>query len=134
MAVPRPPLGLDDRGKKLWKSIHELHAGLTEPDREVVLEACRVADRCERLDAICRVSEPVVETDKGGLITHPAFAEARQQQNLFKQLIAALRLPDEMTGKRAQYRGPRGVQQPKGAGGGATVTAIDRAARAARGA
>lgn len=113
--IPRPPTGLDPRGRKLWKSIHEQHPALTDPEREVVLEACRVADRLERLDAVCKVSEPVIES-RTGLIAHPAFAEARQQQNLLKQLVASLRIPDADTGKRPQYRGTRGVQQPKGAG------------------
>jgi hypothetical protein len=128
-AVPRPPAGLEARGRKLWKSIHDQHPNISEPEREVALEACRVADRLERLDVICRASEPVIETDKGGLITHPAFGEARQQQNLLKQMVAALRLPDGANGKRPQTRPARGTQAPKGAGG--TVSSLDRA-RAAR--
>lgn len=127
--IPRAPAGLEARGRKLWKSIHDQHPNISEPEREVALEACRVADRLERLDAICRVSEPVIETDKGGLITHPAFAEARQQQNLLKQMVAALRLPEPASGKRPQTRPARGVQAPKGAGG--KVSSLD-AARSAR--
>jgi hypothetical protein len=128
--IPRAPAGLEDRGKKLWRSIHQQHPGISDPEREVALEACRVADRLERLDAICRVSEPVIETDKGGLITHPAFAEARQQQNLLKQLVASLRIPEGATGKRPQTRPARGVQAPKGA---AKVTALDKFRQASGG-
>lgn len=128
--VPAVPDGLDERGARLWVSVHEQHPGLTDPEREVVLEACRVADRLERLDAICRVSEPVIETDKGGLITHPAFAEARQQQNLLKQLVASLRLPDPASGKRPQTRPARGVQAPKGSG---TVSSLERMRQRASG-
>jgi hypothetical protein len=127
--IPDVPRGLDERGARLWRSMHEQHPDITDAEREVALEACRVADRLERLDAVCRVSEPVIEA-KTGLIAHPAFAEARQQQNLLKQLVASLRLPDEGSGKRPQRRPARGVQQPKGAG---SVTALDRL-RAARGA
>jgi hypothetical protein len=124
------PAGLEDRGRRLWASIHAQHPNISDAEAEVALEAARVADRLERLDAVCRASEPVVETDKGVLITHPAFAEARQQANLLKQLVASLRLPDEKTGTRPQTRPARGVQQPKGAG---SVSSLDRA-RAARGA
>lgn len=130
MAVVRAPAGLEARGRRLWRAVHEQHPGMSEPEREVVLEACRVADRLERLDAICRVSEPVIETDKGMLITHPAFAEARQQANLLKQLVASVRLPDAATGRRPQTRPARGVQQPKGAG---TVSSLERARQAAGG-
>jgi hypothetical protein len=130
-AIPEPEGILEARGRRLWDSIHQQHPNISDAEREVALEACRVADRLERLDEICRASEPVVETDKGQLITHPAFAEARQQQNLLKQLVASLRMPEPATGKRPQVRSARGVQQPKGAGG--NVSSIDRA-RAARGA
>jgi hypothetical protein len=128
--VPDPQGILEDRGLRLWTSIHEQHPNISDAEREVALEACRVADRLERLDAICRRESPVIETDKGLPITHPAFAEARQQQNLLKQLVASLRMPEPATGKRPQVRSARGVQQPKGAG---SVSSLDRA-RAARGA
>lgn len=129
MTVPRTPPGLQTRGRKLWRDLwkqHEFEVG----EAEVVLEACRTADRLERLNEICETAEPVIETDKGGVITHPAFGEIRQQANLLKMLITALRLPDEQSGKRPQYRGPRGAQKPSQAG---TVTALDRARKAAGG-
>ncbi len=129
--APRTPTGLGRRGKRLWASIHAQHPNISEPEAEVALEAARVADRLERLDAICRAVEPVIETEKGNVITHPAFAEARQQANLLKQLVAALRLPDEKTGTRPQTRPARGVQQPKGAG---NVSSLERARAARRGA
>jgi hypothetical protein len=120
---------LDTRGTKLWESIHLQHPAMSEAERELVVEACRIADRLERLDYICRMESPVIES-RTGPIAHPALAEARQQQNLLKQIIAALRIPDAKTGDRAQHRSARGVQQPKGAG---SVSSLDRA-RAARGA
>ena len=126
-AIPAPDEHLEDRGKRLWASMLTQHPGMSEAEREVALEACRVADRLERLDRVCRVSEPVIETDKGGLITHPAFAEARQQANLLKQLVASLRLPEPASGRRPQARPGGGVNQPKGSG---TVTALEKLRRA----
>lgn len=128
--IPEPEGILDSRGRRLWDSIHTQHPNISDAEREVALEACRVADRLERLDHLCRVNQPVIETEKGQLITHPAFAEARQQANLLKQLVASLRMPEPASGKRPQVRSARGVQQPKGAG---SVSSIERA-RAARGA
>lgn len=121
--IPEPQGILEDRGTRLWTSIHEQHPNISPAEQEVALEACRVADRLERLDVLCRSNEPVVETEKGQLITHPAFAEARQQQNLLKQLVASLRMPDPKTGRQPQTRPARGVQQPKGSG---TVTSLDK--------
>lgn len=125
------PAGLEIRGVRLWDSLLAQDDLLTDdenPAREVALEACRTADRLERLNDICSSVDPVVFNDKGMPMTHPAFAEARQQANVLKQLVAALRLPDQATGTRPQRRGPRGVQQPTGAG---KVSSLDRA-RAAK--
>ncbi|WP_155288816.1 hypothetical protein [Rhodococcoides fascians] len=123
MVASDVPAGLQARGARLWGMFLAQDDGLTvdtDPRREVALEACRVADRLERLNEICDRVEPIIETDKGAL-THPAFPEARQQANVLKQLVAALRLPDEATGKRPQRRGPRGAQRPS------VVSSLDRA-------
>lgn len=125
------PVGLEARGSRLWESFMAQDDSLSvesNPARDVALEACRVADRLERLNDICVAAEPVVTNDKGMPMTHPAFAEARQQANVLKQLVAALRLPDQATGSRPQRRGPRGAQQPTGSG---KVSSLDRA-RAAK--
>lgn len=117
------PAGLNARGCRLWSSLLAQDAELEsedDPRREVALEACRVADRLERLNEICESVSPIIETEKATMI-HPAFAEARQQANVLKQLVAALRLPDEATGKRPQRRGPRGAQRPS------VVSSLDRA-------
>jgi hypothetical protein len=56
--------------------------------------------------------DAVVEGRTGGPMIHPVLAEVRQQAALLARLVAALRLPDEATGKRPQKRQVRGVQQP----------------------
>lgn len=107
-------------GRRLWASLLSQDAALeveSTPAREVALEACRAKDRCDALDAVCR-SEPVMlTTDKRLPVAHPAWVEARQQANILKQLVAALRLPDEATGKRPQrHTGAAGVRKPNGTG------------------
>ena len=138
----RTPSGLATRGRKLWR---ELTAEHTIPAAELVLleEACRIADRLDRLDAILtdpdaswlrlRVSEDTAEVT---VTVDAVLSEARQQANVLKQLITALRIPDEVTGKQPQRRGARGAYSTgakTGATRPATVSALDRA-RAARGA
>jgi hypothetical protein len=129
--TPRPPSALGARGKALWKALHVQHPALTDPERELVLEACKTADHLDQIETYLPTGDPFVMDAKGTMSVHPGFVEARQQANILKQLIAALRLPDEKTGQRPQHRGGErgGVYKPRGG----TVTALDRA-RAARGA
>lgn len=106
---------LGSRGARLWASLLEQDGSLTNeqnPMREVALTACRTADRVEHLEELARQTDPVVEGRQGPMI-HPLFAEVRQQAQLLARLVAALRLPDEATGKKPQHRQLRGVQQPR---------------------
>lgn len=138
-ATPRAPVGLGTRGKRLWKDLHELTE--FDPAQLAILEeACRTADRLDRLDAILRGADAEWLTlrlgaDEGDVTVVLAgpLAEARQQQTVLKQLLVALRLPDVQTGAKPQHRGARGAYNPKGsaAATSGTVTALDRA-RAAR--
>ena len=111
----------DTGGTALWAAItgdHDLDAGqLVQLE-----EACRIKDRCDTLDRAVRELE-----NTGELKDYmAAVAQANASANQMKQLIAALRLPDEH-GKRPQRRGPRGSYKP----GGAKVSSIERA-RAAK--
>ncbi len=122
-------------GRRLWERLIAQDASLDDelnPNRDVALEACRAKDRCDILDGVCQ-SEPVLlDNGKGQPVTHPAWVEARQQANMLKQLVAALRLPDDATGKRPQrHTGPAAGRRPS-AGTGAAVSSLERA-RAAKG-
>jgi len=150
---PAAPPGLGPRGKRLWKDVTE--ADTLDGARLVILqEACRCADRLDRLDKLLNG-----DVDTWAILTHrlqtgdyelkidSALSEARQQQNTMKQLLASLRLPDA-AGNRPQARGgargaygkPVGVPaSPEPAatdddtGTGGTVTPLERARRAAGG-
>lgn len=137
MAGPKAPAGLEARGLRLWREVLAGYDLVGKPAELVMLEeACRIADRLEKLDELLRGEERVwarilvpQDETRGDLtlVVDGALSEARQQANILKQLIAALRLPDEASGKRPQQRGgARGVYQSGGAGAG-RVTALDRA-------
>lgn len=137
MAVSVAPKGLAPRGRRLWRAILDVND--LDPAQTVMLEeACRTADRLERLDELLRGevdSWASLILDRDGntyeLRIDGALSESRQQQNILKQLLAALRLPDEASGKRPQQRGgARGAYKPTAATG-AKVSSLDRA-RAAR--
>jgi hypothetical protein len=80
-------------------------------------EACRAKDRLDLLHSL------LAEGMDSALLK-----DANATANLMKQLIAALRLPDPVSGKVPQYRGPRGAQKPSVPSG---VSSLDRA-RAAK--
>ncbi len=105
---------LGPRGARLWASLLMQDSSLEDasnPMREVALTACRTADRVDHLETLARETEPVVEGRQGPMI-HPLLAEVRQQSALLARLVAALRLPDEATGRKPQRRPMRGVQKP----------------------
>ena len=117
-------------GKRLWTALLALDASLADvanPVRQVAVEACRAKDRCDRLEAIVRAEPTMLTSDKGAPTTHPAYAEARQQANVFKQLVASLRLPDEATGRRPQrHLGAAGVRQPSPSSARARLRAVEQ--------
>jgi hypothetical protein len=139
------PDGLGDRGRKLWADITELHE--LDPVQAVTLvEACRTADRLEQLDQIIAGKgvlrllhfRHMVERDSDDerhlvMTVDGVLSEVRQQQTVLKQLLAALRLPDGVSGKRPQQRGgARGAYTPGGKAG--SVSSLDRARAAKSGA
>lgn len=123
MSKHKPPARLRTRGRRFWDEITEVH-DLDAAQLLQLEEVCRTADRLEALDQLLTgdASDWVELIEKKGadgtveVVVDKALSEARQQANILKQLIAALRLPDEATGKRPQTRPARGAHQPKGTG------------------
>ena len=133
MTTEREPDGLRAGGLELWRGVTEVH-DLDVTQRAQLLEACRAKDRLDQLDGLLRgdidVWASVYTSDAGvDLVIDRALDKANTTANLMKQLLAALRLPDEASGKRPQFRGPRGAQAPTVPGG--KVSSLDRA-RAAK--
>jgi hypothetical protein len=100
--APDPPADLGDSGRALWDELLSSFE-FDAQDVALVLEACRVKDRLEALDAVVRADGVTVESPQG-VKAHPALVEARQQEITLTRIIASLRLPDE-DGSRAQRRG-----------------------------
>lgn len=118
------PADLRPGGSALWDAVTEDHE-LDATQLVQLEEACRIKDRCDALDRAVRLLE-----DSGDLKDYlSAVAQANASANQMKQLLAALRLPDPQSGKKPQYRGPRGAVKPQVPGG--KVSSLDRA-RAAK--
>lgn len=135
MPAMRYPVGLGLGGRSLWKAIMDAH-DLDAPQLVQLEEACRAKDRLDKLDQVLRCDTDVwarlvhnTRTEDYELKIDAALSAANTTANLLKQLLAALRLPDVQTGKKPQYRGPRGAHGPATPGG--KVASLDRA-RAAK--
>lgn len=135
---PKAPGGLREGGRRLWDAVVTEH-DLEVPQLVQLEEACRAKDRADKLDEVLRgdadtwmelVTTAALGESVYELRITNALGKATEQATLMKQMLAALRLPDPQTGKRPQYRGPRGAQAPTVAGG-AKVTALDRARKRA---
>lgn len=139
MSVLRTPSGLNAGGKALWRSVSEDHT-LDSVQEVQLLEACRAKDRLDKLDALLRGDVDTwaslthrVQTEDYELVIDKALDKANTTANMMKQLLAALRLPDEQSGKRPQQRGgARGSYKPTVVGG--TVSSLDQARAEAQGA
>jgi hypothetical protein len=138
MTTTKYPTGLRAGGRTLWKSITDDHDDLDATQLVQLEEACRAKDRLDQLDELLRGdvdtwAKLVIDIRSDGdvfeLRMTQALNQANTTANLMKQLLAALRLPDEQTGKKPQRRGPRGAVAPQVPGG--KVSSLDRA-RAAK--
>lgn len=100
MAGSPVPDGLKERGSRIWAAV------VGEVDvagREILLEACRTADRLDELDRIVH-GDGVLElmrfrtNDLGDEVTvsfDNVLSEARQQQVVFQRLVQSLKLSDQ---------------------------------------
>lgn len=139
----RVPAGLGAGGRALWKAITDDH-DLDAAQQVQLLEACRAKERLDKLDELLRGEVDVwarlthrLNTNDYELIINSALDKANTTANLMKQLLAALRLPDDLTGRKPQFRGARGAQKPTVAGGAPRkVSSLElaRQAKAKRGA
>ena len=140
MAGSRIPAGLSAGGRSLWKSVTDAH-DLDAVQEVTLLEACRSKDRLDKLDEVLRGDEEtwmrLIKDDRSEyheLKIDAALASANTTANLLKQLLAALRLPDEEGKKPQQRGGARGAYAATPKSGPSKVSSLDRARAAKTGA
>jgi hypothetical protein len=115
VSAPKPPRGLGASGKRLWQSVTD-GFDLDAWEEQLLLEACRCADRLDQLAADAAEGPLVVTNHRGDRVSHPSLVEARQQQIVFSRLLASLRLPaGEETGRPQRRGGARGSYGIRGA-------------------
>ena len=137
-ATERPPHGLAARGRRLWTET--LAAEPTRPlkpaERLLLEEACRLADRLDRLDRVLQHHDDwftLHALDDDGrvvrVILNNALSEARQQQLALKALLAEFRqsrtaaVVKGTTGRGGTPSPTTGQPAPRAAGGIVSLTA-----------
>lgn len=123
---------LGARGKRLWRNLLKQDPRLGQianPNREIALQACRIADQLDVLDARMATEDMIVIRVNGDSAINPVWVEFRHLSPLLARLIVSLRLPDAVTGAVPQRRGMRGSVMAQAPGG--KVSSLDRARRAA---
>ena len=133
------PDGLGAGGRELWTTVTEAHA-LEVTQMVQLTEACRMKDRLDKIDELLRGDVDVwaqlvhkTRTQDYEIRIDDAAKYANSTANQLKQLLAALRLPDEWGKKPQQRGGARGAYATSGAGSG-KVSSLDRARAAKSGA
>lgn len=104
MSAPKAPSGLATAGQRLWSSVLEDYH-LDVHEELLLLEACRCADRLDRLAKDAERAPLTVTNHRGDEVAQPLLVEARQQQITLSRLLASLRLPSGEEGTRPQRRG-----------------------------
>jgi hypothetical protein len=119
--VTRDAVTLGPTGDRLWRELDG--AKLTGGRRNLAIEACRIADRLDKLDRLLRGDAEdwldFVDTrgnpNRQELVINAPLAESRQQATALKQIVAELRqsggvgqsgqggsILDQLAAKRAQ--------------------------------
>jgi len=92
-AQPKPPIGLETAGRKLWRGV--VSAYELRPDELYILEsACACADLVTKLGEGMKGQPLVVKGSMGQEREHPLLSEQRQQRALLTRTLAQLKLPD----------------------------------------
>lgn len=106
--TPLPPTNLrrGGRGRGLWREITSV-LDLDGRDLALLTETARCVDQLDQLDALAARDGPLTPDGR----VNPVIIEARQQRVALARLIAALRLPEDLSqpDRRPQHRGVRGV-------------------------
>ncbi|MEU4214028.1 hypothetical protein [Actinoplanes sp. NPDC026623] len=132
------PVGLEGRGRKLWREVAAGPGSRLGPLELLLLaEACRTADRLERLDGVIRgkgnewitLAAELEDRSEVAVVIDAALSEARQQQGRLTSIVAELRLrtagATAPTGKPVPAPPPTAAEVPAG-----VSSIIGRAVRA----
>lgn len=137
MVVSRAnPHRLGARGLRLWKSI-ATGQKLSEVESQNLVEACRIADRLEKLDELIRGDEDVwfrlklPRTDDGvvELLINDPMKEARMHAAALRQLIAPFEAVKSDEGTKEVPSNVANIKSALGAKQGSSAARSKRSAK-----
>jgi hypothetical protein len=116
--MKRPPAGLGDSGRALWRQVHADY-GLNPAETLMLTQLCRTADRLDRIEAELATADLVTEGSMGQLVGHPLLAEWRMQARVAESLARSLALPmpGEDVGRRRSPTARENAMARWGTGG-----------------
>lgn len=91
--MARVPSDLAARGRRFWTTTVDTYE-LTDSERSLLLEVCRLMDECESLRQVI-ADGLTVPGSNGQPRVHPAVGELRQHRLALGRLLSQLALPDE---------------------------------------
>lgn len=88
------PKGLALEGRRLWRDVlKEFDLGPAE--LRILEDACREVDLIDMIEAELAGADLVVTGSQGQPVAHPLAQEIRLHRAVLRQLLGALRLPEE---------------------------------------
>lgn len=88
------PGGLGLGGRTLWRRVVAVYE-LRPDELELLESACRERDLLDRLEAELAGVSTTTAGSMGQEVAHPVLSELRQHRSTYRQLLGALKLPDE---------------------------------------
>ncbi len=107
----RAPAGLGPRGRRLWRAV-TTDFEMTISERELLTEACRTIDNCERLENALRDEPLTTAGSRGQVVAHPLAAELRSERLLLAKFLGQLGLPDD-EGEAGSWDGLTATQRAR---------------------
>lgn len=96
MNAVKAPGGLNEAGRKLWRSVAGKYA-LRADELRVLEDACRLTDVIADLEA-AMVDQPMLSKGSYGQpVINPLLSEQRTTRSTVSRLLAQLKLPDDPT-------------------------------------
>ncbi|MDP9459458.1 MAG: hypothetical protein M3Q22_04120 [Actinomycetota bacterium] len=92
--MTKVPPDLGPRGRRFWTSTVDVYE-LTDSERALLLEVCRLMDECEALRQAVADDGTTVPGSNGQPRVHPAVGELRAHRLALGRLLSQLSLPDE---------------------------------------
>lgn len=88
------PTGMLKGAREFWDTVTDTYE-LRADELRVLEDACREMDLIQRLERELKGADLIVRGSQGQPVANPMVSELRQHRSTLRQLLGALKLPDE---------------------------------------